>query len=151
MRLQSGSSNCNIDEIREFSNWILKIGDGIAECENDGEIDLKLPDDILIKNTTDPMAIIVHSTYPSFDKNFRDLGYLQERAVVAPTHYIVHMVNDYVMSLIPAIEQVYLSLEEISKDERNTEIHEVYSTELLNSIKCSGLPNHELKLRYGPH
>ncbi|KAH9615549.1 hypothetical protein KSS87_013946 [Heliosperma pusillum] len=149
MRLQCGSSNSNEDEIREFSNWILNVGNGVAGGENDGEIDLELPSDILITDATEPIAAIVHNTFPSFCENFKNSDYLQERAILAPTHEIVEMVNDFFMSLIPNPEKVYLSSYEISKDEGNTEIHEIYSTEFLNSIKCSGLPNHELKLKVG--
>ncbi|KAH9615625.1 hypothetical protein KSS87_013884 [Heliosperma pusillum] len=149
MRLQCGSSNSNEDEIREFSKWILNVGNGVAGGENDGEIDLELPSDILINDATEPIAAIVHNTFPSFRENFKNSDYLQERAILAPTHEIVEMVNDFIMSLIPNPEKVYLSSDEISKDEGNTEIHEIYSTEFLNSIKCSGLPNHELKLKVG--
>ncbi|XP_074310974.1 uncharacterized protein LOC141646884 [Silene latifolia] len=149
MRLQSGSSNSDVNEIREFSEWILKVGDGIAGVENDGEVDIELPDDILIKNVDDPVAAIVHSTYPSFVTEYQNSDYLQERAILAPTHEIVETINDYVLSLIPADEKIYYCSDEISKEESNSEIHEVYSTDFLNSIKCSGLPNHELKLKVG--
>ncbi|XP_074283183.1 uncharacterized protein LOC141607729 [Silene latifolia] len=149
MRLQSGSSNSNVNEIREFSEWILKVGDGIAGGENDGEVDIELPDDIRKKNVDESVAAIVHSTYPSFVTEYRNSDYLQERAIVAPTHEIVETINDYVLFLIPADEKIYYSSDEISKEESNSEIHEVYSTDFLNSIKCSGLPNHELKLKVG--
>ncbi|XP_074318748.1 uncharacterized protein LOC141655572 [Silene latifolia] len=43
MRLQVGSSTDNVEELRKFSEWLLEIGDGIAKCENDGEVDLELP------------------------------------------------------------------------------------------------------------
>ncbi|KAH9623624.1 hypothetical protein KSS87_008599 [Heliosperma pusillum] len=111
------------------------------------KIDLELSSDILITDASEAIAAIVHNTFPSFRENFKNSDYLQERAILAPTHEIVEIVNDFVMSLIPNPETVYLSSDEISKDEGNTEIHEIYSTEFLNSIKCSGLPNHELKLK----
>ncbi|XP_074270855.1 uncharacterized protein LOC141594762 [Silene latifolia] len=48
MRLQVGSSTDNVEELRKFFEWLLEIGDGIAGGENDGEVDLELPADLLI-------------------------------------------------------------------------------------------------------
>ncbi|XP_074303693.1 uncharacterized protein LOC141638184 [Silene latifolia] len=106
MCLQHGSSNSNANEIREFSEWILKVGDGIEGEQNDGEVDIELPDDILIKNVDDPIAAIVHNTYPSFVIEYWNSDYLQERAILAPTHEIVETINDYVLSLILADEKI---------------------------------------------
>ncbi|KAK9665851.1 hypothetical protein RND81_14G140700 [Saponaria officinalis] len=149
MRLQVGSTNSNVDEISEFSKWILSIGDGLAGEPNDGEVDLELLDDIVIKQTTNPVASIVESTYPSLQEEIGNPVYFQETAVLAPTHEIVEMVNEYILSLIPSEEKIYLSSYETSKEESNTGLHELYSTEFLNTIKCSGLPNHTIKLKVG--
>lgn len=48
MRLQSGSSKCSVDELREFSKWILSVGDGNAGGPNDGEAVIEVAKDILI-------------------------------------------------------------------------------------------------------
>ncbi|XP_074278511.1 uncharacterized protein LOC141602097 [Silene latifolia] len=107
IRLQAGSEDTNVDEIRKFLEWILKIGDGLVGDPND------------------------------------------ERAIRAPTHEIVEDVNDYVLSLIHEEERIYLSSDEVSRDDRTIGDPDLYSTEFLNSIKCSGLPNHELRLKVG--
>ena len=57
MRLQNQLAD--IDEIRKFSNWILKLGDGGLGGTNDGEVTIDIPDDILIKDAADPIAAIV--------------------------------------------------------------------------------------------
>nr|CAD1833415.1 unnamed protein product [Ananas comosus var. bracteatus] len=49
MRLETGSSNYNLEEMREFSKWILSVGDGDAGEENDGEEIIEIPDEFLIK------------------------------------------------------------------------------------------------------
>ncbi|XP_074288484.1 uncharacterized protein LOC141613640 [Silene latifolia] len=95
---------------------------------NDGEVELELPNDILIQNTGDPIASIVDAIYPSLENQLSNPEYLQERAILAPTHEIVDLV---------------------SKDESNIGFRDLYTTEFLNSIKCSRLPNHELKLKVG--
>ncbi|XP_074266034.1 uncharacterized protein LOC141588493 [Silene latifolia] len=149
MRLRGGDSFSDVAEIKEFSEWILKVGDGEAGDPNDGEVELALPNDILIKHTGDPIASIVDAIYPSLENQLSNPEYLQERAILAPTHEIVELVNDYILSRIPETEKIYFSSDEVSKNETNIGVRDLYSTEFLNSIKCSGLPNHELKLKVG--
>ncbi|KAK9683502.1 hypothetical protein RND81_10G145800 [Saponaria officinalis] len=148
MRLQNASSNSTADEVRQFSDWILKIGDGNAgEC-NDGEATIPIEDDILIKEAINPIEAIVENTYPSIHENMWEAKYFQERAILAPTNEIVGKVNDYVLSIMPGEEKVYLSSDSISKAEGYASNQaELYSTEFLNSIRCSGLPNHKIALK----
>ncbi|XP_074300786.1 uncharacterized protein LOC141632106 [Silene latifolia] len=108
MRLQGGRTSDNVDDIRKFSEWLLEIGDGLAGGENDGEVDLQFPDDLLIQHVADPIASIK----------------------------------------IDEEEVIYLSSDEVSNDDRGVGDPDLHSTEYLNSIKCSGLPNHELKLKF---
>ncbi|XP_074297447.1 uncharacterized protein LOC141628174 [Silene latifolia] len=89
MRLQGGRTSDNVDDIRKLSEWILEIGDGLAGGENDGEVDLQFPDDLLIQYVADPIASIVNVTYPDLHTQLWNPDYLQERAILAPTHEIV--------------------------------------------------------------
>ncbi|XP_074288492.1 uncharacterized protein LOC141613647 [Silene latifolia] len=125
MRLQVGSAESDVDEIRQFSKWILEVGDGLAGGPNDGVASIELPEDILIQPGLDAIATIVESTYPSLKDHLGDHPYFTERAVLAPTHDVVE------------------------EEETNYGVRELYSTEFLNSIRCSGLPNHRLKLKVG--
>ncbi|XP_074300018.1 ATP-dependent DNA helicase PIF1-like [Silene latifolia] len=136
-------------EIRKFSEWILEIGDGLAGGPNDGEVDIEFPVDVLIQHVTNPIASIVGITYPALQNRLWDPDYLQERTILAPTHEIVEDVNDYVLSLIDGPERLYLSFDEVSKDDATIGERDLFSTEFLNSIKCPGLPNHELRLKRG--
>ncbi|XP_074291818.1 uncharacterized protein LOC141618623 [Silene latifolia] len=147
MRHQVGSAESDIDEIKQFSEWILEVGDGLAGGPNDGVANIELAEDILIQPALDPIATIIDSTYPSLKDHLGDPWYFTERVVLAPTHDVVEVVNDYVLDEIQKDEKVYLSSDEISKEETNCGVRELYSTEFLNSIRCSGLPNHSLKLK----
>ncbi|XP_057518354.1 uncharacterized protein LOC130799268 [Amaranthus tricolor] len=138
------------DEIREFVDWILKIGDGKLGEPNDGEVMIDIPEDILMKNVQDPIASIVHGTYPNLIGKLSNGSFFYDWAVPAATNEIVCRVNDYAMSLIHSEEKVYLSSDSISKaygfvNNQNN----VFSVEFLNIIKCSGLPNHEIRLKKG--
>ncbi|KAL6546147.1 hypothetical protein OROGR_010021 [Orobanche gracilis] len=150
MRLQGGSSPSEVEEIKNFAEWLLEVGNGTLGGENDGEADIKLPDDIIIKDAKDPIASIVESTYPSILQNMSDPKFFQERAILAPTNEMVEKINEYISSLMPGEEVEYLSSDCISKEEGEVNEHEhIYSTEFLNTVRCSGLPNHSLKLKVG--
>ncbi|XP_074314298.1 uncharacterized protein LOC141649509 [Silene latifolia] len=149
MRLQVGSSSDNVEELRKFSEWLLEIGDGIAGGENDGEVDLELSADLLIQDVTNPIKTLVDVTYPDLLAQLWNPEYLQQRAILAPTHDIVESVNKYVLSLNKKDERLYLSSDEVCSDDRGTSDGDIHSTEFLNSIKCAGLPNHQWKLKVG--
>ncbi|KAK9705328.1 hypothetical protein RND81_07G048700 [Saponaria officinalis] len=150
MRLRVNSTSNNVDEIREFSDWILKVGDGVLGGPNDGEASIEIPDDTLLKEATNPVAAIVRNTYPLLLEHLWDEKYFQDRAILAPTHEIVKMINDYILNSIPGEEKVYLSADSICRSDKVTMLdHSLYSSEILNSIRCSGIPNHELRLKIG--
>ena len=41
--MQSGGSPSEVESIREFAEWLLRVGDGNVGDSNDGEIEFKLP------------------------------------------------------------------------------------------------------------
>ena len=55
MRLLNVNSNTDLEELRTFSEWILNIGDGKMGEVNDGIVDFHIPDDILIRDSNDPL------------------------------------------------------------------------------------------------
>ena len=91
MFIQTGSSPSEVQEIGDFAEWLLDVGNGTAGGENDGEVDIQLPHDILIRNAADPIATIVDSTYPSLIHNMPDEQFFQDRAILAPTNEMVEI------------------------------------------------------------
>ncbi|CAJ2644327.1 unnamed protein product [Trifolium pratense] len=76
--------------------------------------------------------------------------FFQERGILAPTLESVEYVNDYLMSLIPGDEREFLSSDSCVRSDENSEIQgDWFTTEFLNDIKVSGIPNHKLKLKVG--
>ncbi|KAK9668965.1 hypothetical protein RND81_13G099500 [Saponaria officinalis] len=53
------------------------------------------------------------------------------------------------LALFPGEERVHLSSDEISKEEGNVSVRELYSSDVLNTIRCPGFPNHALRLKVG--
>nr|XP_016503039.1 PREDICTED: uncharacterized protein LOC107821146 [Nicotiana tabacum] len=150
MRLQGNEIGTHLDELRVFSDWILVIGDGIVGTSVDGNKKVQIPDDLLIKQFVDPTSAIVESTYPNFNSRCNDIGYLQQRAILTQTLDMVESINEYMISLNESSEKSYLSSDTIcNSDSTYSALEHVHTPEFLNTIKCSGVPNHALTLKVG--
>ncbi|XP_016503039.2 uncharacterized protein LOC107821146 [Nicotiana tabacum] len=150
MRLQGNEIGTHLDELRVFSDWILAIGDGIVGTSVDGNEKVQIPDDLLIKQSVDPTSAIVESTYPNFNSRCNDIGYLQQRAILTQTLDMVESINEYMISLNESSEKSYLSSDTIcNSDSTYSALEHVHTPEFLNTIKCSGVPNHALTLKVG--
>ncbi|XP_058733993.1 uncharacterized protein LOC131605682, partial [Vicia villosa] len=150
MRLLTGSPDVDVRQRKLFSDWVLGIGDGTIGEQGDDYITLEIPDDLLIKSSTDSISSIVHSIYPSFLDNMNDPSFFQDRAILAPKNNIIDNINDYMLSLIPTELKTYLSFDTPYSANPDIDVpNDVHTPEFLNTISASGLPNHELKLKVG--
>ncbi|GJT78412.1 ATP-dependent DNA helicase PIF1-like protein [Tanacetum coccineum] len=140
MRLREGSDKSNIAEIKEFGDWILKMGNGRLGGPNDGEATVDILDDIIISDNVDPIASLIEFINPSLLDNLQDTTFFQERAILAPTHEVVGVINDRLLSQIPGEDVVYYSSDSICESEGvdNTYTESLYSPEVLNGLKLSG-------------
>ncbi|GKA15053.1 ATP-dependent DNA helicase PIF1-like protein [Tanacetum coccineum] len=150
MRLTVGARLEDVTEIREFTEWILKLRDGELGEENDGEVDIDVPEEILINEADDLIFSIVDFTYPNILDNINDLSYFKERVVLAPTNKVVDNINEHLLDKFPGEEMVYLSYDSVDKTKRNATIdHSIFSPEFINRLKFYGVPNHRLALKVG--
>ncbi|KAL3651503.1 hypothetical protein CASFOL_004505 [Castilleja foliolosa] len=152
MRLQSLDDIEERAKLKEFSEWIASIGDGRVGTENEnGSASIQIPDDMLIKFSGDPIAAIVEDTYPMFRDSVDDPMFLRDRAILAPTLAAVHSINNYMNSLNSNDGYTYLSSDSTCKSDgsANDFMSELHTPEFLNTIECSGVPNHELHLKVG--
>ncbi|KAF1891803.1 hypothetical protein Lal_00031612 [Lupinus albus] len=69
MRLQN---NNNTIEIKEFSEWILKVGDEKLYEPNDGCVEIDIPKELLIIDFDNPIDAKVCSTYPNLQHHYKD-------------------------------------------------------------------------------
>ncbi|XP_019227612.1 PREDICTED: uncharacterized protein LOC109208909 [Nicotiana attenuata] len=122
MRLQGNQLGPHLDELKEFSDWILAIGDGRIGSSTDGIKKVRIPDDLLIHNCDDPISAIVESTYPDFFKHYNDMITSKEE------QFSLRLLTWWNLSMT---------------------LDHVHTLELLNSIKCSGVPNHSITLKVG--
>lgn len=149
MRLLSQHSSHD-DEVKEFANWLLNVGERKINEPNDGEVEIKIPDELLITDFTNLIDAIISSTYPSLQHNSANVEYLKYRAILAPTFEIVEKVNQHILSQIPGEERIYLSSDSICKsDQDKGSFEDLYTPNFLNTINCSGSPPHQLSLKVG--
>ncbi|XP_076913628.1 uncharacterized protein LOC143572322 [Bidens hawaiensis] len=125
MRLTIGAQTSDIDmeQTKQFAKWLLDIGEGNVGGLNDGETTIDIPDDLLINDS----------------------------ALLAPTNEDIQDINDRLLSLFPRDEKEYLSSDSICPTEDFVDLLQanLYSPDVLNGLKISGLPNHRLVLKVG--
>ncbi|XP_021986250.1 uncharacterized protein LOC110882569 [Helianthus annuus] len=109
MRLRVGCQEADLKEIKEFGEWILKLGDGLLGEENDGEIDIEIPDDLLIHDQVNPISSLISFIYPDMNNFLWDVMYFQQRAILAPTNEVVDSINKELLESLPGEEKVYFS------------------------------------------
>ncbi|XP_058725884.1 uncharacterized protein LOC131597191 [Vicia villosa] len=130
MRLQTGLTQTDKNEIAQFSDWLLRIGEGRISEPNDGTAEIDIPPDILIIEFDDPIVAIVNTTYPDFINNFQSVDYLK----INKTGEI----------------RDYYNANSVDKSEiHDPTVVDILTPEFLSSLRTSGLPNHHLKLKVG--
>ena len=158
MRLKKlDATTSEYKELNEFSEWILKIGNGTIQNKSSCTVEdnpncdiVEIPDDLLIKQADNKINALVESTFPNFSLNYNNAEYLRDRAILSTTNEIVDEINDYMLSLLPGNEIEYYSADSISKciDTCN-DADILYPIEYLNSLSANNFPAHILKLKIG--
>lgn len=100
MRLLSSDMSAEeLKELREFSQWILDVGDGKVGDPNDGVALITIPDELLIMDANDPIEAIRKEVYGDDvslqQKN--DPKFFQDRAILCPTNDDVNKINQHML------------------------------------------------------
>ncbi|KAI9111135.1 hypothetical protein K1719_017746 [Acacia pycnantha] len=95
--------------------------------------------------------VSINSSVKLISRNTTTLfGAIQEFAGWIVSIRDVYEENNYVLGMLPGEEQLYLSEDSASKQDRlNSSMENLHSIELLNTILMPGLPNLRLKLKVG--
>jgi energy-coupling factor transporter ATP-binding protein EcfA2 len=109
MRLKGDATNQTYEEIKQFADWILNIGDGVEQADENGEVEIQIPKDLCILEGTNPLLDLIDFVYPNIAENIQNANFFEDQAVLAPTLEVVEQVNDFVLSLIPGDSREYLS------------------------------------------
>ncbi|KAF8104468.1 hypothetical protein N665_0172s0098 [Sinapis alba] len=121
MRLFSEPDIRESEEIKEFSKWILDLGDGKIKELNNGECIIVIPKDLLITECNDSVEAIVCNVY--------------ERAILSPTSVDVDVINNYMLDRLSGEEMIYLSSGSIDPTDLKSKDDPVFSPEFLHNTK----------------
>nr|XP_043625533.1 uncharacterized protein LOC122596956 [Erigeron canadensis] len=150
MRLQQGSNTRLQQEIKELAKWLLKVSDRKLSEPNDREVEIEIPDDLLIKSNHDPLSDIIEYIYPEYVARLYEQKYFEDRVILAPTHETVNLINDTMLATLTGEQREYLSSDSISQSDLNPNMSpDLYSSDFLKKIKMSCLPNHILTIKVG--
>ncbi|XP_076948000.1 uncharacterized protein LOC143620122 [Bidens hawaiensis] len=151
MRLNVVGDSTNMEQTKLFAQWLLDLGEGKVGGTNDGEAIIEIPDDLLINDSLDPVSELINFVYPSILSNYMQPNFFEERALLAPTNELVQEINVRLLSMFPGDKKEYLSSDSICQEEYLNENFDesLYSPDILNGLKISGLLNHKLVLKVG--
>jgi ATP-dependent DNA helicase PIF1 len=117
MRLKSDSTDKAQHELKEFADWILKIGDGKMDQDENGEAKINIPEELCVQDVDKPLMSLVDFVYPNIVAN------------------IGNFINDFVLDIIPGDFKDYLSCDTPCKSDEEHEIQSNWFTSgFLNDI-----------------
>jgi ATP-dependent DNA helicase PIF1 len=149
LNMRLANPNCsNLQEQREYADWILKIGEGRVggqEIEA-GMRRVTIPDDILLPSGA-TYTDLINAVYPDIHGNIGNGDYLVKRAILCPTNDNVRVINERMLDAFPGTRAEYLSADTL--EDGDDEAQRLYPSEFLNSLSPSGLPPHRLILKIG--
>ncbi|XP_074323400.1 uncharacterized protein LOC141660320 [Apium graveolens] len=150
MRLhKEGIDEIEAKRVKSFDKWLLQIGDGSLYDLLHQEL-IRIPYELCKLTSNDPMQDIVNEVYPLLLESYKDPAYLKECAILTPKNETVHELNDFLMNMIPGKERTYLSSDSVCKASVKADNDDLlYPIEFLNSLKFSGVPNHDIRLKEG--
>lgn len=97
MRLTRDVHGDRSREIEAFSKWILDIENGKINEPNSGEVEIDIPEDLLITQCENPMEEIVKGVYGISFPNERNPKFYQGRVIMSPRNMEVDTINDYML------------------------------------------------------
>ncbi|XP_031119049.1 uncharacterized protein LOC116022465 [Ipomoea triloba] len=150
LRLRQIQSDIEVQQVEDFANWIAQIGDGVLGNSRDGDFEITIPNQFLLKTNGNPIATIVESTFPRFRSGDNDITDLQHSAILAPTPDVVDSINQFMNDHNSGEGKTYLSCDSVCKSNSNRDmLSDLHTPEFLNALRCSGVPNHSLTLKVG--
>ncbi|EOA34243.1 hypothetical protein CARUB_v10021754mg [Capsella rubella] len=152
MRLLSNNLTVSeAKELKDFSEWILAVGDGKIAEPNDGEVMIDIPEEFLITEARNPIEAITREIYGDAKclKDKKDPVFFQQRAILCPTNEDVGIINEYMLDQLEGEERTYLSSDSIDPADKRCKNNPVLTPDFLNNLTVSGLPNHRIRLKVG--
>jgi len=124
----------------EFSNWLLKLGDGTLHNENGFDQDIiEVPQE---HNCEDVVTAVFGDSI-----SINEVESFSNKAILCPKNTEVDELNDRIMNILDGVYTTYISTDSIDCEDAREK--ENFQIEFLNSLTPSGMPKHDLKLKVG--
>ncbi|WOG95398.1 hypothetical protein DCAR_0414715 [Daucus carota subsp. sativus] len=154
MRLHGGNTEEEKKKIKAFSEWQLKVGNGMVDPVSIGdhvsEVLFKLPEEHVVHSNDNAVQDLIDVIYPDFTANMSSRKYLSSRAILTPTNAVVDDINKAILDKTPGEIFTYYSQDSMEdKDIEQNEFDESFPVEYLNSLNMPCIPKRELKLKIG--
>lgn len=143
----------NICVFKKFAEWLLQVGEGTVPdstpTDRPDATWITVPEYLFLPPESRNLAGLI-SFVNNISSNSDPATFLCERAIVAPTNEVAAAINSQMIEDMETEEMSYYSSDSIDDNTNNrATLDALYPTELLNTIKFSGLPDHHLKLKIG--
>jgi ATP-dependent DNA helicase PIF1 len=122
MRLKSDVTDKSQIELKEFADCILKIGDGLINLDENGEAQVKIPEEMCILEVDNPLLLLVNFVYPNVVVDFQKTNFFEDQTILALTLDVVEQVNDFDLCVIPGESKEYLSCDTPCKSDKDYEV-----------------------------
>ncbi|KAK1385344.1 ATP-dependent DNA helicase [Heracleum sosnowskyi] len=141
-------------KVMPFKDWVLAIGNGVAPTYAlDDDIEptwIKIPKEMQVTYSGEPVKAIADEIYGGLHDNIGNIEYLRDRAILTPLNANVDKINREVLERLPGNSKLYKSCDTLCKSSSTHGADEVlYPSDYLNTLKFSGMPNHELEIKEG--
>ena len=143
LQQEENPSDERIKQLQDWSEWLLKVGDGMVSPAIEGTNIIEVPKQMVCKTKQE----LENKVYNNFEANYNNEEYLVQRAIMSSTNKTIQECNYDMIRRIPTPEEptVYLSRDicEDADDQMR------YDADWLNKMETSGLPPHRLILKVG--
>jgi ATP-dependent DNA helicase PIF1 len=149
----------NSEEQREFAKWVLNVGDGnlptIVEEEGFDPDWIEIPSHMKLLAPDCSLRGLIRTVYPDHWCHSGDAMYLMQRNILAPKNTAVDEVNNAILESLSEESHTYLSANSLTPAKEGASVaagvsmDSLYSVEFLNTLRFSGIANHELQLKVG--
>ncbi|WZZ24155.1 hypothetical protein YC2023_007556 [Brassica napus] len=145
----------NQDE-KEFSDWLLKVGEGRPESEQGDEDDgyhdqmVNIDPTLLKEIKEESLKQVVDAAYGDTNQIEASQSSYTDKVILTPRNDTVDEINAYTISKTTGESKDYYSYDSFEVSETQSNQNDtLYAIEYLNSMEFPGLPSHKLTLKVG--
>jgi hypothetical protein len=148
----------NSKEQREFTKWVLNVGDGNLPTIAEEGVDpdwIEIPSHMRLPVEDCSLRKLIRIIYLDHRCHSGDAMYLMQRSILAPKNTDLDEVNNAILESLSEESHTYLSANSLTPIEEGASVttgvsmDSLYPVEFLNTLRFNDITNHELQLRMG--